>query len=264
VRQRRLSRHTLARLPQIQQETIQLPHNSSMQVNKVEPSSIAGSEPRDNDVLLGKSKFAFHHHGNSLYRQLIDEHWKEYQKASRYRGKAIVVQRILNEIDAVGGRFLKFRNEFWEVVHHDEIHTKVAHAFRNRKTTSRRVQRRRTRASLTQPSRRTGGLEGIWKTKLVLPNTPLESASSFQINDDDDDDEIEPLPITFGIPVLTGVVSDCDEESVHSNETLHQTHDESENVEPTPIAYGAPLPTFDSEEEDLLRKLFGVLPVVAF
>jgi len=182
-----------------------------------------GLQPNNNDVLLGKGKFAYHHPGNTMYRRLIRQHWDAYKQARRHEEKAGIVRTIGNGIRDTGGRFLRYKHEHWEVVDHDEVHNKISHALRNRKPAY-------------QPQ--AVALPMLSSPHTWQPNSPhsplLPSPSLHRV-------------LLSQPPSAAGVV--------HSNGLM--VHNDNSVVEPTPITYGVPLPSFDSDEQQLLQELFG-------
>lgn len=60
----------------------------------------------DRDVLCGRGAPTSWHPGNKFFRRLVKEHQKEYL-ASRRSDKPLVAMKLLEEIRARGGRFLK-------------------------------------------------------------------------------------------------------------------------------------------------------------
>jgi len=137
--------------------------------------------PNDNDVLLGKCRHAHNHAGNALYRNLIQEHHVNYQKATKHLDKVVFIRAVMDEVANAGGRFLKFneKNLSWQVLGPTEAHTKVSHALRNCKQ---------------QKASRKYRLQRSWgSNQRGLPNLdPLGSSVN-----------IEPVPIGGPLPTFT-------------------------------------------------------------
>jgi hypothetical protein len=59
-----------------------------------------------NDVLSGRGGATNNHPGNKLFRSIVSDHMPEYLVAKK-KEKAVIARRIVNQIKAEGGRFLK-------------------------------------------------------------------------------------------------------------------------------------------------------------
>ena len=105
----------------------------------VDSTAIAGlkmESPRDNDVLLGKSKEVFEHPGNQHFRDYISENlsrWTVSKQRKRFS------ERALNEIKSYGVRFLK-KNEdgLYELVDDSRALRKIAETFTNKQTAEKK------------------------------------------------------------------------------------------------------------------------------
>ena len=92
-------------------------------------------EPHDNDVLLGRGKFASEHPGNILFRQIVWELKEEYYVA-RKNEKTKMVHRIIDKIKSLDppGRFLEKDEDLTFVdAPMDRVVLKVSQALRERR-----------------------------------------------------------------------------------------------------------------------------------
>lgn len=63
---------------------------------------------KDEDVLFGRGKaYYFEHYGNTYFRRLCADRLDQYRVASTRSKKVSIIYGILNDINALGGRFLK-------------------------------------------------------------------------------------------------------------------------------------------------------------
>lgn len=111
---------------------------------RVEPSTIPRTaaqtgdkikEAHDNDVLLGRGKFASEHPGNILFRQIVWEMKEEYY-ISRKTEKTKMVQRVIDRIKTLNppGRFLeKGEDLLFRDAPQDRVILKVSQALRERR-----------------------------------------------------------------------------------------------------------------------------------
>lgn len=105
-------------------------HNPRMKWDKIDL-------PSPQDVLLGKGKALMRHYGNQSFRNLIEDNVGEYISACTGKGsKAIVITRMMEQIHATGGRFLKKNdtNDWWEAASDHETRLKVGKAFGSMQT----------------------------------------------------------------------------------------------------------------------------------
>ena len=75
------------------------------------------------------------HSGNVALKDMIKRHWKEYDSAKGRGGKQAIAMRIVEEIQASGGRFLKLDDatEWWIPVSQQEAQLKVSQGFRKKR-----------------------------------------------------------------------------------------------------------------------------------
>lgn len=85
--------------------------------------------PFSHDVLLGKGTPFQFHPGNIRLRELIAEHFKQYDKAQRGEKKDIAAG-IIETIRDRGGLFLKQDGAKWNLVDDEVARLKVTTAFR--------------------------------------------------------------------------------------------------------------------------------------
>lgn len=85
-----------------------------------------------NDVLCGRSRFAFDHPGNIILREKIANTLNKYNACNR-KGKTIIIRNIANSIIRSGGRFLKFddKKEQWYDGGFQVAKIRVSTAFRD-------------------------------------------------------------------------------------------------------------------------------------
>jgi len=67
-------------------------------------------EPRSADVICGRGKEAFEHIGNDCFRLLIARYADTYQEAPTKKAKSQSILKIVDIVNARGGRFLMRRN----------------------------------------------------------------------------------------------------------------------------------------------------------
>ncbi|KAL3919590.1 MAG: hypothetical protein SGILL_003680 [Bacillariaceae sp.] len=86
--------------------------------------------PSKLDVLFGRGKSTREHHGNMRCLQLVEERLPEYESSSKY-AKTNMAERVVSDIIASGGRFLKRDRKLgWQIVDSDSARDKVSHYFR--------------------------------------------------------------------------------------------------------------------------------------
>jgi len=158
--------------------------------------------PREHDVLLGKSREALSHPGNGWYRILIQEHREKYQTAKRNVDKALIVQMILDEVARAQGRFLRLNEEKqrWEIITTKEAYDKVAHALRNRKRKRRHTAEQNIEyvpQLLHPPS--ASMMEDAARGLHPLPIIPVQQSDPMVFVRH----VVEPRPITYGSPLPT-------------------------------------------------------------
>jgi hypothetical protein len=91
--------------------------------------------PGPMDVLMGREWAAQLHPGNTRFRNTIAELWEAYEGASK-REKTQIAQEIVQEINTLGGRFLKVDVAVGYVLVNDsDARLKVSSAFRDRRRT---------------------------------------------------------------------------------------------------------------------------------
>jgi len=97
-------------------------------------------EPSPNDVLLGRGSGVNNHHGNQVFRTLVQEQKEQYnQSKSKVEKKAIAVE-IVKTVQSSDGRFL-FRpsNSFWMEVSFQKAILKASQALREGAPTIRKM-----------------------------------------------------------------------------------------------------------------------------
>jgi len=86
----------------------------------------------ENDVLSGRGGATNNHPGNKRFRTIVSDHMPEYLVA-RKKEKAVIARRIVNQIKAKGGRFLKRTGDSdacWVEVSDKKATEKTAQALR--------------------------------------------------------------------------------------------------------------------------------------
>jgi hypothetical protein len=108
-------------------------HHKWLQVRQAQEASESTSDaiivPRRFDVLFGRGKVIFEHTGNMRATHLVEMHQQEREQASKYQ-KTDISDRIVNIIHESHGRFLKWEDDGWSEVDHDEAREKISHFFR--------------------------------------------------------------------------------------------------------------------------------------
>ena len=70
-------------------------------------TTVAFTDVKDNDVLMGRGSGATGHIGNRRFRSIVTEHQKEYLRAQKKVGKTLIAGRIVAIVHRNGGRFLR-------------------------------------------------------------------------------------------------------------------------------------------------------------
>lgn len=100
-------------------------------------------EVKDVDVISGRDKLAFTHHGNRFFRSLVICKSHAYQKANFRKHKTQIVGSVIEAIHDAGGRFLSLETNDdgtvgWAVMNWADTYQKVAHALRSSKPMDKR------------------------------------------------------------------------------------------------------------------------------
>ena len=85
--------------------------------------------PSSQDVLLGKGAPFQNHAGNKNLRLVVEERYKEYEKAQKGAKKQIA-EDVIENIRQNGGLFLKQDGAQWVLADHKTVVLKVSAAFR--------------------------------------------------------------------------------------------------------------------------------------
>lgn len=85
----------------------------------------------DRDVLFGRGGVTNSHSGNQHYRSLVRSRQKEYLEAAKLK-KAGVAMKIVEEILAIGGRFMVERHGQWIPVSKEKAREKTSQALREK------------------------------------------------------------------------------------------------------------------------------------
>ena len=107
--------------------------------NRPEPKPYGQSKdpitvPKDFDILLGRGKVAFNHHGNRRFRVFVGMHLRRYRECNSRAEKTFVVNDVTEAIHEAGGRFLKPKDKaetIWLQVSQKIAREKVGHALRD-------------------------------------------------------------------------------------------------------------------------------------
>lgn len=85
------------------------------------------------DILCVRGKFSLAHVGNRRFRVLIAMHIDKYLALKNRAGKSAYVIKIVEQIRARGGRFLRknLRSDYWEDIGDKLARKKVGHALRD-------------------------------------------------------------------------------------------------------------------------------------
>jgi hypothetical protein len=98
------------------------------------PEATAGTcniLPKPQDVLLGRGRPFQEFPGNMALNDALDNHRQAYKQATSRRGKTNLSQKILQDIQRKGGRFLKQQGgDHWVIVTDLVAREKIAHGFR--------------------------------------------------------------------------------------------------------------------------------------
>jgi len=92
------------------------------------------SQPRPNDVLLGRRGGTNHHPGNIKFREMVGANARRYRLGDTRYGKQELVRQIIEEVHNQDppGRFLKYDDydDAWRVVGDKEAREKIKQALR--------------------------------------------------------------------------------------------------------------------------------------
>lgn len=97
-------------------------------------------KPSALDICCGRGKGKWNSPGNRQFKQLVLEYLGEYQSAPSKTAKSKVVESVVREVQARGGRFLR-RDEtkgLWFEIGPAERRAKVAHCIRDHLATSKK------------------------------------------------------------------------------------------------------------------------------
>mmetsp|Transcript_32403 Transcript_32403/g.48851 ORF Transcript_32403/g.48851 Transcript_32403/m.48851 type:complete len:259 (-) Transcript_32403:87-863(-) len=85
------------------------------------------------DVLCGRSKTAFDHPGNHIFRAKIAKHMDEYTKCNNRSGKTSIILKVISSVLEDGGSFLKYdsEKEMWYDGGMNAAKIRVSTAFRD-------------------------------------------------------------------------------------------------------------------------------------
>ena len=99
---------------------------------------------QQNDVVCSRDKIAQTHHGNKVFRSLVQNYRETYQSAQRRKDKKAVACGIISMIRGDGGRFLRFDEclSTWFELDEAAVYEKVSHALRSAKAPKLRTKRR--------------------------------------------------------------------------------------------------------------------------
>lgn len=100
------------------------------------------------DVYCGQNAtLAKSHHGNIVFRSIVQANSERYRKATRRSEKTMITVHVVEEIHKSGGRFLKTDPLYDDLVELDEaaLHDKVSHALRSAKDRRHSVEARHSR-----------------------------------------------------------------------------------------------------------------------
>lgn len=128
-----------------------------------------------NDVLCGRSRFAFDHPGNAILREKIASALDQYNTCSR-KGKTAIIRDIVDSVIRSGGRFLKFDDtkEQWYDGGFQVAKVRVSTAFRDARSSYRKANQAKgpkKAANITQQESENEHL------KQLESNTPVLDAS---------------------------------------------------------------------------------------
>jgi hypothetical protein len=98
-------------------------------------------EPADEDVICQRGGAGNKHPGNIRYLETKSHYQVEYQTAEKSQVTAIA-QRLVDEVNAWGGRFLKKDKLGWYEIHNHTARTKAGQALREFYTTQDRAEKR--------------------------------------------------------------------------------------------------------------------------
>jgi hypothetical protein len=144
--------------------------------------------PQDFDILLGRGKVAFNHHGNRRFRVFIGMHLRRYMEATNRMEKTLVVNSVSEAIHEAGGRFLKAKDStetIWFQVNQKLAREKVGHALRDAvamrlkmsNTSEPPVAIRRRASDIVMVTPRRTSTTEIQQTLSLLPRSDMERCS---------------------------------------------------------------------------------------
>lgn len=92
--------------------------------------------PTNKDVLKGRGRGVQDHIGNIRFRCMVAEHQNEYDANDMFGAKAIVSSKVMETIEAEGGRFLKDDGMGWIRLNETDAREKVSMTFRSQRKDS--------------------------------------------------------------------------------------------------------------------------------
>lgn len=60
------------------------------------------------DVIFGRGRKCFSHHGNKIFRKMINNNLENYAKAITRTEKTLIIQKIIRLVRENNGKFIKF------------------------------------------------------------------------------------------------------------------------------------------------------------
>lgn len=105
------------------------------------------------DVVCGRERLVHTHTGNKWFRKIVQQYREPYQSAGRREEKTRITGEIVSVVEAKGGRFVKFDDEFgiWTEASGSVVHEKVSHALRSAKDPDL-VRKRRKHTTESKPA----------------------------------------------------------------------------------------------------------------
>lgn len=95
--------------------------------------------PGNLDIIMGRGQHAKNSPGHLRFKHMLEEHKEHYESVGKFQ-KTVVADLILKKLHVQGCRFLKTRKEGgWVQVSDDVSREKINHAFRNLRSSNRRI-----------------------------------------------------------------------------------------------------------------------------
>ena len=152
-----------------------------------------------NDVRCARGKSSYNHSGNKRFRQLLQSHVEEYERAQSRLEKSIIVSAVVRQIQDTSplGRFVRRKDNAWVEVGEGAAREKVGQGFRDLldtkyKSATKAKQRQRSKTTNKTP-KEAGDLLTSCTGQSVQASLPKQDMHLSDVCSSDDESQIEQL-----------------------------------------------------------------------